>query len=55
MALLCRHTTVGDEERLTEFLTRVFAADPKADFVNPSILRWKYWERVKIAPNRVHS
>ena len=43
MASFCRHTTVADEERLTEFLTRVFAADPRADFVSPSMLRWKYW------------
>ena len=43
MATLCRHTTAADEEALTQFLTRVFAADPEEDFVNPSLLRWKYW------------
>jgi hypothetical protein len=28
MALLCRHTTAAGGEQLTEFLARVFAADP---------------------------
>jgi hypothetical protein len=44
MATVCRHTTVADEERLTKFLTHVFATDPRADFVSPSMLRWKYWD-----------
>lgn len=44
MAPFCRHTTVADKERLIEFLTRVFATDPKADLVSPSMLRWKYWD-----------
>jgi len=41
MAFDCRHTTAADEERLTEFLTRVFAAN--AGLVSPSMLKWKYW------------
>src|SRR5579863_4052608 len=41
MALLCRHTTIADEERLTEFLTRVFAAN--AGLVSSAMLKWKYW------------
>ncbi len=44
MATVCRPTSVADEEQLTEFLTRVFATDPTADFVSPSMLRWKYWD-----------
>ena len=41
MALVCRHTTAADEEQLTEFLTRVFAAN--AALVSSEMLRWKYW------------
>jgi len=38
-----RHTTPEDEKSLIEFLIRVFAADLRDDFVNPPLLRWKYW------------
>lgn len=41
MSFLCRHTTIADEERLTEFLTRVFAAN--AGLVSSAMLKWKYW------------
>jgi hypothetical protein len=41
MALVCRHTALADEERLTEFLTRVFAAN--TGLVNSAMLKWKYW------------
>ena len=41
MAFLIRPTTVEDEARLTEFLTRVFPVN--ASLVSPAMLRWKYW------------
>lgn len=41
MAFLIRPTTVEDEARLTEFLTRVFPVN--AGLVSPAMLRWKYW------------
>jgi GNAT superfamily N-acetyltransferase len=41
MAFLIRPTTVDDEKRLTEFLTRVFSIN--ADFASSAMLRWKYW------------
>jgi hypothetical protein len=44
MRSVFRPTTVHDEAQIVEFLTRVFAAEPDAPFVNPSLLRWKYWE-----------
>lgn len=50
MTTICRPTTVDDEERLTEFLTRVFATDRKANFVNPAMLRWKYWDQRQDCP-----
>jgi hypothetical protein len=43
MGSVFRHTTAEDEKALIEFLIRIFAADPRDDFVNPSLLRWKYW------------
>src|ERR1700730_17741318 len=43
MPSVFRHTTPEDEKGLIEFLIRIFAADPRDDFVNPSLLRWKYW------------
>src|ERR1700691_5918774 len=44
MTTFCRPTTIADEERLIEFLTRAFATDRKANFLNPAMLRWKYWD-----------
>ena len=41
MAFLIRPTTVEDEARLIEFLTRVFPVN--AGLVSPAMLRWKYW------------
>jgi len=41
MAFLIRPTTLDDEARLTEFLTRVFPFN--AGLVSPAMLRWKYW------------
>jgi hypothetical protein len=41
MAFLIRPTTIDDEARLTEFLTRVFPID--AGVVSSAMLRWKYW------------
>ncbi|MFZ0958882.1 MAG: hypothetical protein WAN60_21265 [Candidatus Sulfotelmatobacter sp.] len=38
---LWRPTTGDDEERLSEFLTRMFSAN--AGLVSSSMLRWKYW------------
>jgi hypothetical protein len=42
MAFLIRPTTLADEAQLIEFLTRMFPG--KAGLVNPSMLRWKYWD-----------
>jgi Acetyltransferase (GNAT) domain len=44
MPFECRPSTSADERALIELLTRVFAADSQAAFVNPALLRWKYWE-----------
>jgi hypothetical protein len=44
MPFVCRHTTPADQDRLIEFLARVFSSAPEDDFVNPSLLQWKYWE-----------
>jgi hypothetical protein len=44
MPFQCRPTTVADEPALIALLTRVFAVDSQAPFVNPALLRWKYWE-----------
>lgn len=41
MAFRIRPTTVDDEVRLTEFLTRVFPVN--AGLVSSAMLRWKYW------------
>lgn len=43
MATCCRPTSVADEGRLAEFLSMVFATAPNANFVDPLMLRWKYW------------
>lgn len=43
MSSLFRPTTLDDEPQLIEFLTRVFSVESDASFVNPSLLRWKYW------------
>lgn len=50
MATVCRPTTVADEARLIEFLTRVFATERNADFVSPAMLRWKYWDAREDCP-----
>jgi len=39
-----RPTTIRDEARIVEFLTRVFSLGRDAPFVDPPLLRWKYWE-----------
>jgi hypothetical protein len=44
MAFTCRHTTPADQDRLIEFLARAFRSGLDDDFVNPSLLKWKYWE-----------
>lgn len=44
MAFDYRPTTATDEKRLIEFLAHIFDTDAEADFVRPSLLRWKYWE-----------
>jgi hypothetical protein len=44
MTTFCRPTTVADEERLIEFLTRAFATDRRANFLSSAMLRWKYWD-----------
>ena len=44
MSSITRPTTIGDEARILEFLTRIFAVDHNAPFVDPDLLRWKYWQ-----------
>jgi hypothetical protein len=38
-----RPTTVADEPRLIEFLARAFSIGTQAAFLDPLLLRWKYW------------
>ena len=33
----------ADEPRLIEFLARAFSADTRSAFLDPTLLRWKYW------------
>lgn len=44
MSSVYRPSTIDDEGQIIEFLKRVFSADCDAAFVQPSLLRWKYWE-----------
>jgi len=43
MGSILRPTTIDDEAQLIDFLTRVFSVGRDAPFVNPNVLRWKYW------------
>jgi hypothetical protein len=45
MSSALRPSTIDDEAQIIELLTRVFSADADAAFVNPALLRWKYWEQ----------
>lgn len=38
-----RPTTTADEPRLIEFLSRAFSVDAGMAFLDPALLRWKYW------------
>jgi hypothetical protein len=38
-----RPTTVADEARLIAFLARAFSVSAQAAFLDPALLRWKYW------------
>ncbi|HEY3457544.1 MAG TPA: hypothetical protein VGK64_23385 [Bryobacteraceae bacterium] len=38
-----RPTTEADEHRLIEFLSRAFSVDAGTAFLDPTLLRWKYW------------
>jgi hypothetical protein len=38
-----RPTTIADEARLVEFLARAFSLGTQAAFLDPALLRWKYW------------
>jgi hypothetical protein len=40
-----RPTTAADEARLIEFLARAFSVSAQAAFLEPALLRWKYWTR----------
>ena len=44
MGSVFRPTSILDEAHLIEFLARVFSVGRDAPFVDPSLLRWKYWE-----------
>ncbi len=43
MSSLLRPTTNKDEEQIIEFLTGVFSVGRDMPFVDPPLLRWKYW------------
>jgi hypothetical protein len=43
-ASVFRATTPDDQPRLTAFLARAFAMDAGAPFLEPSLVRWKFWE-----------
>jgi hypothetical protein len=38
-----RATTQQDETQLNLFLARVFAVPPRTGFLQPELMRWKYW------------
>ena len=44
MSSVLRPSAIDDEAPITELLARVFRVGRDADFVNPALLRWKYWE-----------
>jgi len=44
MKSILRPSTIADEAQLIQFLTRAFGAGPDSPFVNPLLLRWKYWD-----------
>jgi hypothetical protein len=44
MPSVFRPSTLHDEPQLIEFLARVFSVARDAPFVDPPLLRWKYWE-----------
>jgi hypothetical protein len=44
MTSIYRPSTIEDAPHIIELLTRVFGTGPDAPFVNPALLRWKYWE-----------
>ena len=44
MSSILRPTTIDDEARIIELESRVFGVGPDAPFLNPALLRWKYWE-----------
>jgi Acetyltransferase (GNAT) domain len=39
-----RATTPDDAPRLTAFLSHAFSMDLSAPFLDPALMRWKYWE-----------
>jgi len=43
MASVFRPSTPADESELIEFLARVFSLDRSDPFLNPQMMRWKYW------------
>jgi hypothetical protein len=44
MASVFRPTTIEDEGALIDFLSRAFSVGPETPFLNPALLRWKFWE-----------
>ena len=43
-ASVFRATSAADEARLIAFLARAFSMDPSAPFLDPALVRWKYWQ-----------
>jgi len=44
MSSFIRPSTADDQTQMIELLARVFRVGRDAPFVDPSLLRWKYWE-----------
>ncbi len=42
--MIVRPSTPQDETQIIDVLARAFSADRSAPFLNPALLRWKYWE-----------
>jgi hypothetical protein len=44
MSSVVRPSTPRDEAQIIELLSRAFSVDPGAHFLEPALVRWKYWE-----------
>jgi len=44
LSSLFRPTTIRDEQQIIDFLTSTFSLSREEPFVQPPLLRWKYWD-----------